>query len=61
MYILRNLDERDKTREEKMPKERSNLFTEELGWRFTTVIKLLFNDKMKKKKQLLKKPHCHLA
>lgn len=33
----------------KLRKERSNLFTEQLGWRFTMVIKLLFNDKKKKR------------
>lgn len=42
-----------KLEEKELPKGRSNLFTEQLGWRFTMVIKLLFNDR--KKKQLLKK------
>lgn len=48
-----------KLEEKELPKGRSNLFTEQLGWRFTMVIKLLFNDR--KKKQLLKKWHQHLA
>lgn len=38
-----------KVEEGKLPEERC-LFTEEVGWRFTMVIKLLFNDKMKKKR-----------
>lgn len=38
-----------KLEEKKLPKERCDLFTEQLGWRFTMVIKLLFNDKRKKR------------
>lgn len=38
-----------KLEEKKLPRERSNLFTEHLGWRVTMVIKLLFNDKKKKR------------
>lgn len=42
------MDKRDETKK-KMHKERSNLFMEQLGWRFSMVIKLLFNDKKKKR------------
>ena len=43
-----------KLEEGKMPEERCNLFTEEVGWRSTMVIKLLFNDKMKKREAITK-------